>query len=66
VVLPFEEVRERVVADWQDDERSRLNDEYFARLVERYEITVEEPEAGAEPGLAAVPASVPASKSVTP
>ena len=66
VVLPFEEVREQVLADWQDEERSRLNDEYFARLVERYEITVEEPEASAEPGLAAVPAAVPASKSVTP
>ncbi len=66
VVPPFEEVRDRVLADWQDEERSRLNDEYFARLVERYEITVEEPEASAEPGLAAVPASVPASRSVTP
>ena len=60
VVLPSEEVRDRLLADWQDAERDRLNDEYFERLVERYQITVEEPdrsEENSESGLAAVPAA---------
>jgi hypothetical protein len=56
--LPFEAIRERVQSDWQDEERRRLNEEYYARLLERYEIEVEEP---GSTGLAAVPAS-----SVTP
>ncbi len=56
--LSFEAIRERVQSDWQDEERRRLNEEYYARLLERYEIEVEEPE---PTGLAAVPAS-----SVTP
>ena len=59
VKLPFEEVRDRVLADWQDEERTRLNDEYFTRLAERYEITIEEPDEPderPESGLAAVPA----------
>jgi peptidyl-prolyl cis-trans isomerase C len=54
VELPFADVRDRVLTDWQDEERRRLNDEYFARLTERYEIIVEEPEPDA---LAAVPAA---------
>ena len=56
---PFEDVRDRVLADWQDEERTRLNDEYFTRLAERYEITIEEPDEPderSESGLAAVPA----------
>ncbi len=64
VVLPFEDVRDRVLADWQDEERTRLNDEYFTRLAERYEITIEEPEERTEPGLAA--ASAHAGRVVTP
>ena len=42
VELPLEEVRDRIVSDWRDDERRRLNEDYYARLVERYEITIED------------------------
>ena len=56
--LPFDAIRERVQSDWQDGERSRLDEEYYARLLERYEVSVEEPVAK---GVAAAPAA-----SVTP
>ncbi len=40
----FAAVRERVEADWEEAERSRLNDQYSARLLERYEVVVGKPE----------------------
>ncbi len=40
----FGQVRDEVSSDWKADERARLNDEYVARLIARYEIVVEETE----------------------
>jgi peptidyl-prolyl cis-trans isomerase C len=42
----FAEVRERVAEDWTTAKRKQLNDEYVARLREKYEVVIEEaPEA---------------------
>jgi peptidyl-prolyl cis-trans isomerase C len=54
VALPFETVRERVRADWSDEQRKKLDEEYYARLAERYEIIVEEPQANDLPPVATV------------
>ena len=38
----FAEVRDRVAEDWTTAERKRLNDEYVARLLEKYDVVVED------------------------
>jgi peptidyl-prolyl cis-trans isomerase C len=40
----FEQVRDRVAEDWQAQKRESFNEETLARLLERYEIVVEEEE----------------------
>jgi len=39
---PFDSVRERVAQDWEDERRLRFNEDYVARLRERYEIVIED------------------------
>lgn len=43
-ILPYEEVRDEVTKDWELNQREKMLEEYFARLREKYEITVEWPE----------------------
>jgi hypothetical protein len=42
----FESVRERVAQDWQDNAREAFNEEYTRKLIERYEIVIEDEPAG--------------------
>ena len=37
----LEDVKERVLADWQDNRRKELSEKYLSGLLERYEISVE-------------------------
>ncbi len=41
---PLDEVRERVRADWEVERREELNEGFYRRLRERYEVVIEEPE----------------------
>ena len=41
----FEDVRERVRRDWEDERRRVFDEEYTARLRARYEVVIEEPAA---------------------
>jgi len=41
-IAPFAEVRDRVRQDWEDAERARLNEEFYARLRARYEVIVDD------------------------
>jgi peptidyl-prolyl cis-trans isomerase C len=42
-VPPFEAVEAQVLADWTYEQRQKANDAIFARLLERYELVVEDP-----------------------
>jgi hypothetical protein len=37
----FSEVKEQVSMDWEDDQRKKLNDQYIANLIGRYNVTIE-------------------------
>jgi len=39
---PFTEVRERVAQDWQEDRRQEVSDQYFAGLLKRYQVVIED------------------------
>jgi hypothetical protein len=39
----FAAVRERVRQDWEDERRRLFNEEFYARLRDRYEVVIEEP-----------------------
>jgi len=43
----FADVRDRVVQDWEDARREEVNEEYYAALLDRYEVVIED-EAEAE------------------
>jgi hypothetical protein len=51
-VAAFAAVRDRVRQDWEDAERAKLNEEFYARLRARYEVIVEDD--GADDGAAIV------------
>ncbi|QFI69067.1 peptidyl-prolyl cis-trans isomerase [Sinorhizobium alkalisoli] len=40
-IRPFAEVKSEVLAQWQDEERRRYQERYFAELLEKYEIVAE-------------------------
>lgn len=40
----YDQVAERVRADWEEEKRSELNDQYVAGLLERYEVVIESDE----------------------
>ena len=42
VAPEFAAVRDRVRQDWEDERRRVFNEEYYARLRDRYEIVIEE------------------------
>jgi hypothetical protein len=39
----FAAVRERVAQDWEDAKREALNKQFYAELLDRYTIVIEEP-----------------------
>ena len=39
-------VRQRVQQDWEDERRRVFNEEFYARLRERYEVVIEDAEPG--------------------
>jgi hypothetical protein len=45
-IAPFAVVRDRVRQDWEDAERAKLNEEFYARLRARYEVIVEDDDPG--------------------
>ncbi len=48
-VRSFEEVADRVRADWGYDQRSKANDAIYRRLLAKYEVVVERPSGPADP-----------------
>ena len=50
VVPPLEEVRDAVRRDWANDRRVAASQKLYARLLKRYDVTVERPPAAGTPG----------------
>lgn len=48
-VPPLEEVRARVRQDWVDEKRREIREQYYADLLARYEVVVEDAPGGAPP-----------------
>ena len=46
-VIQFDEIQERVLADWQQTQRQTANEEYYRSLRERYQVQMPEPAATA-------------------
>ena len=42
----FAAVRDRAKQDWEDDRREQFNEEYYAALRARYEVVIEDEDAG--------------------